>query len=91
VVKLHNLIKLGSKASLRLTSVSLRSPERLKNFAPGRGAARAVGGREGGQNRQKWGFARGVHGVPKNAKKGRFWAKKGQKMTIFDHFGQKFF
>jgi hypothetical protein len=47
--------------------------------------------RPGGQNRQKWGFARGVHGVPKNAKKGRFWAKKGQKMTIFDHFGQKFF
>ena len=43
------------------------------------------------QNRQKWGFARGVLGVPKNGKKVRFWAKKGRKMAIFDHFGQKFF
>jgi hypothetical protein len=47
--------------------------------------------RQGGQNRQKWGFARGGLGVPKNGKKWRFWVKKGQKMTIFDHFGQKFF
>jgi hypothetical protein len=66
-------------------------PERRKIWGPDPRDPREVWEGQGGQNRQKWGFARGVHGVPKNAKKGRFWAKKGQKMTIFDHFGQKFF
>jgi hypothetical protein len=47
--------------------------------------------RLGGQNRQKWGFARGGLGVPKNAKKWRFWVKKGQKMVKNRDFGQKFF
>ena len=63
-------------------------PERTKKASRGRLGA---GARGGGVKTAKNGVLLGGVGVPKNAKKWRFWAKKGRKSVIFDHFGQKFF